>query len=575
MMVKQPNSPKGFARVFDKKESNNAVQSTASPNNINNSNNNINNNNNNATTKQISSGPTKSSKVKSDLLSTINSVKKGSNSTVGLNISKSTNSLLNNTTNTMVSTTTSKGIVANLNKDFSNINVNSAASIAIVDDKSAIAPVNKDKDAMLHTMNPQDKLLFSKMKKSKLAGYDPKKLLPEEALRLEKGDVSDIAKDSKRSTLLHEKAAELVLEQLQNDCIFSTTGATGKSSVALFPNRTWRDIPGLADPLDVDVTSQNKSKSVHTLGSSFNVERQWQDMAKAEDMQLQKVVSFEDFQNMFRSYSAEALSSTRDNFTKTSRSAGSSNPSSLSPIPVKETPEKADNKLGVTAAGMIPSVQPVDVISALKTKDTQFVAFAKITMADKPVNKMISKSTSAVLTQPKKLRIIPPIGKSALDLSNIRSLRNSKGFHNVFEDMPQYKDEIAALEEETHEVTEEMSDDDEEEDVHGDKKLGVLLDDDGSYHSNGSMSGSSPGSVQNALRRKQRAAKPRSKKSKPDEMEKSALSVNAEDAVSALQQKIVAIHHALQLSATARINFMFKYSSAAFSQGNLIFLYYL
>ena len=521
--------------------------------------------------KSTNVGVTKPSKVKSGLLSTIDNGKKILSSSGNLNVSKSTNSLLNSTTATAAP---SKGIVANLNKDFSNANASSAASIAVVDDKAAAAALaNKDKDAMLHTMNPQDKLLFSKMKKSKLAGYDPKKLLPEEALRLEKGDVSDISKDSKRSALLHEKAAELVLDQLQNDCIFSTTGSTGKSaSVSLFPNRTWRDIPGLADPLDMNV-SVNKTRSVPTLGNSFNVDKQWEEMAHTEELQLQKVVSFEDFQNMFRTYSAEALASTqKDSFSRTSKSAGTVSAVPLSPAPVKDTPDKNELKSPAPVVGMIPSVQPVDVISALKTKDPQFVAFAKVTMADKPVNKMISRSTSAVLTQPKKLRIIPPIGKSALDLSNIRSLRNSKGFHNVFTDMPQYNDEIAPVEE--VQATAEDISDEEEEGEHGDKKLGVLVDDDGSYHSNGSLSNSSPGSVQNALRRKQRNAKTRSKKSKGDEVEKTALSANPEDAVSALQQKIVSIHHALQLSATARINFMFKYSSAAFSLCMFLYIYF-
>jgi hypothetical protein len=509
----------------------------------------------------------------------------------------------------------SKGLVANLNGNhLPPVGGSSVASNAASTDDASLAKnsllsggVSKDSHS---TTNPQDKLLFSKMRKSKLAAFDPRKLLPEEAAKLEKGELTDIAKDNKRSSLLHVQAADQILEKLQNDCIFSATGAGALSEgdqVArpLFPNKTWRDIPGLevSTAAVAIVEGATSSGTIPHVASRFPpqpsdldsfVDDRWREREAMEELQAQKVVSFDAFQIMFKNYTQDALATnTRvpTSYNETVRlkaAAGGSSPSakdvSSAPSPTKAASEKHD--AAAAKLGGVTTMQQVDVVSAMKLKDAQFNSFLKVTLKDRPLSKMVAKSTSDALVQPRKIRIIPPVGKSALDLSNIRSLRSCSGFANVFKDMANYKDEERPGTAESAPVDSDSDiSSEEDEDVGGspvqspavDRKGGRLAEEGGGDDAMNDTNPmpNSPGALSafsGVSRRKQKVSRSRMKKKQAaDELDGDRrVSVAQEDSVSPLQRKIQAMHHALQLPSLTRINFMYKYSSTAYAQETAI-----
>ena len=508
----------------------------------------------------------------------------------------------------------SKGLVANLNGNhLPPVGGGSVVSNSATNDDGSVGAKNSMVSGAASkehsTTNPQDKLLFSKMRKSKLAAFDPRKLLPEEAAKLDKGELTSIARDSKRSSLLHEQAAEQVLEKLQNDCIFSATGAGAMSegdevSNALFPNKTWRDIPGM-DPIGTAaiVESATDSGSIPHVAARFPlqpadsvtfVDDKWKEREAMEELQSQKVVSFDAFQSMFKTYTQDALTSntkvpTSYNEALRAKAMGGNSPSpkdtSNTPSPMKAVSEKHEPTGAVKQS--IVTLQPVDVVSALKLKDVQFNSFLKVTLKDRPLSKMIAKSTSDTLVQPRKIRIIPPVGKSALDLSNIRSLRSCSGFVNVFKELPNYKDEERPDTAESAPVDSDsdISSDEEDDQIDsptqtfgGDRKSGRLAEEGGFEDSPTDIAMPNSPGAQTAFsgsmaKRKQKASRSRLKKSKQvlDGFDNDRrASSSQEDVVSPLQRKIQAMHHALQLPSLTRINFMYKYSSTAYAQETTI-----
>lgn len=513
---------------------------------------------------------------------------------------------------------TSKGLVANLNGNhLPPVNGGSVTSnTASTDDaKNSVVSGGAGKETHSTTTNPQDKLLFSKMRKSKLAAFDPRKLLPEEAAKLDRGELTDIAKESKRSSLLHEQAADLVLEKLQNDCIFSATGAGALSDnndevQILFPNKTWRDIPGLdvvgagIGALAIVEGASNSGTIPHVAtrfpvqpsDSMTYVEDQWRDREALEELQAQKVVSYDAFQTMFKNYTQDALTintrvptSYNESLRMKAQAGGANSPNcggnSNAPSPMKSVGEKYDS-IGSGKQSNV-NLQPVDVVSAMKLKDAQFNSFLKVTLKDRPLSKMVAKSTSETLTQPRKIRIIAPVGKSALDLSNIRSLRSISGFVNVFKDMSNYKDEERPDTAESAPVDSDSDISSDDDDDHGpsplkttgngfsDRKGGRLAEEGGleDMPNEPNQGPNSPGAqsqYSNATaKRKQKMSRSRTKKNRQtsDNCDGDRrTSATQEDVVSPLQRKIQAMHHALQLPSLARINFMYKYSSTAYAQ---------
>lgn len=385
---------------------------------------------------------------------------------------------------------------------------------------------------------------------------------------------------------MHDQAADMILEKLQNDCIFNshTMNANGER---IFPNKSWRDIPGLSNVhpdndddflfgtmdaeshppnpnltslLDDDFSVGSKTEKLegatktNFLGSPKprpSVEQQWKEMAAVEDMQSQKVVSYETFQEMFKTYTSDAIADGLNSPDGKKKKSKKTTDTSDMQLPV--APPELDHqssKSALSPGSPVPgnAVQSVDIVAAMKSADGHFGNFLKLQANEaKPSRKLISTSASESLTKPRKIRLIPPVGKSALDISHIRSIRKNGGFSNAFADMAHYKDEMKSGAEVASASAGDDSSDESEDVSEVERKGGVLVEENEDVN----------GKKSTSTKKHKRVTKPRSA---------GVASSTTEEKICPLQERIQAVHDALQLSTMTRIMFMHKYSSALYAR---------
>ena len=221
----------------------------------------------------------------------------------------------------------------------------------------------------------QTEKIFTKIKRGRLGGADPRTFLEEEARRLDTAMISTDKKEKDRSALFDDRVSEWMLSTLQNNQISKTSDGQASLSDSL----SW----------------QNGS-----LGNSLNV----------TTIYAQQTVPFEEFYSMFREYSTKNLQSDDD--------------------------VKNDAKSEVTKDEKnIAPVVATDIISQLVEEDTKFGAFLKLTNKEKLKGSNLFNSGSTVKLR--KVRTIAPLGKTAVLLMDskgqVKKL-STQGFKNYFVD---------------------------------------------------------------------------------------------------------------------------------------------
>lgn len=237
---------------------------------------------------------------------------------------------------------------------------------------------NNVRDIEKERFQSQTEKMFSKIKRGRLGGADPRAFLEDEAKKLEMATVSTDKKGKDRSVLFDEKVSEWMLSTLQNNQISKTSD--GKASLS--DSLSW----------------QNDS-----IGNSFNV-----------TTIPQQTVPFEEFYTMFREYSANNLQSNED-------------------INIDIKTETIEEK----STNYVAPVVPTDIITQLAEDDSKFGAFLKLNNKEKLKGSNILGNASGSTIKLRRVRTIAPLGKTAVLLMDskgqVKKL-SSQGFKNYFVD---------------------------------------------------------------------------------------------------------------------------------------------
>lgn len=156
----------------------------------------------------------------------------------------------------------------------------------------------------------------------------------------------------------------------------------------------------------------------------------------------QKLVSFDDFYEMFRKYQNQ-IDEDENNEISNVNENKQSNLSTSSAHPKGNEDDKSTNhEVNNNRKSMDLSVEfaernDVDILENLKERDPQFEAYKMMTLRNKPQGRMLIKQ-SAKLVKTRKMRQVPPLGRLATVLMDSKGkiMKESlKGFRNTFKEM--------------------------------------------------------------------------------------------------------------------------------------------
>eukprot|EP00597_Dinobryon_sp_UTEXLB2267_P012120 CAMPEP_0170113234 /NCGR_PEP_ID=MMETSP0020_2-20130122/9737_1 /TAXON_ID=98059 /ORGANISM="Dinobryon sp., Strain UTEXLB2267" /LENGTH=1097 /DNA_ID=CAMNT_0010339491 /DNA_START=44 /DNA_END=3337 /DNA_ORIENTATION=+ len=324
---------------------------------------------------------------------------------------------------------------------------------------------------------PTDRV-FQRIKRGKLGGADPRSLLLDEAVRLDKGEVSAVRKNRDKNDILDDQVTNWMLGSLQQNQIAKT--ALGGAGVAP-PLPASLASKTSSQSLQISPLVQNFSKSLTT--STAN------DTPYVPDNALspQKMMPFDQFYKMFDEYrsmatlaGSQAAASNSHvasnvyhgiNINASSHSTGHGNvhgfsgpsklgkhshhpmhasatnvhdvkkkPLSLSLTGMEVFGEESESDLNATAGNATTShpnnasniespdqLRPaaLNIVKHLSDIDPQFAAFLKLTGGQKSNERTMAK-LNGKMTKPKKARKLNLLGKDAVNLQS----QSAKGTHS-------------------------------------------------------------------------------------------------------------------------------------------------
>jgi hypothetical protein len=278
---------------------------------------------------------------------------------------------------------------------------------ASVDSTVSEAPSDKG-------MAANDAKLFTKMKRGKMGGVDPRTLLHNEASRLDDAEVSSVKKMKERSTLVDQKTSTWMLQLLQESQIDkSASGRELAPAVAgLMPSDTFGDT----------INSPNKNSHMK------------------EDPQ--RVIPFEEFYDMFKTYSENTTAD------EALRALATEVDERAIPQDPKDGWEPRENDFGskvgledsspgsLDLASMpstvIDKFEPTDTLKELAEVDPHFEAYMKMERRKQPQGQRLFRGK---VNKQSKRRPHNPLGQLAVHMTDSKgnaTMESSKGFTNVF-----------------------------------------------------------------------------------------------------------------------------------------------
>ena len=245
-----------------------------------------------------------------------------------------------------------------------------------------------------------DAKLFSKIKRGKMGGADPRTVLLSEASRLDEAEVLDVKKVKERSSLVDDKTTAWMLQLLQESQIQKT--AEGRD---LAPA-----VQGLLPSDTFGTTMDSPMKKTHSK----------------EDPQ--RVVPFNDFYEMFKSFTEEAPISTETSQVPQPKQTLAIEVRGLSTAVVSDADDVSNN----ISATKVEKFEPTDTVKSLAEVDPQFEAYVKMMRRQSPGGQRLFRSKTGSQT---KRRPHNPLGQKAVnmtDICGIPTADSKKGFTNIF-----------------------------------------------------------------------------------------------------------------------------------------------
>lgn len=369
-------------------------------------------------------------------------------------------------------------LATTLEEDQENGSSGSSRNLTIA--KSATALSSAAASATMPSIGgaPTDRV-FQRIKRGKLGGADPRSLLLDEAVRLDKGEVSALRKNRDKNDILDNQVTNWMLGSLQQNQITKT--ALGGAGVAP-PLPSSMASKTSSQALQISPLVQNFSKSL-TTSTANDTNNYFPDNA----MSPQKMLPFDQFYKMFDEYrsmatlaGSQAAASNNHvasnvyhgiNINASSHNIahgsmhGFSGPSKLGKHPhhpnhasttnmneIKKKPpaisltgmevfgEESEyelnatvghnssnqaNNISITESGEQLRPAALNIVKHLSDIDPQFTAFLKLTGGQKSNERTMAKMNGK-MTKPKKARKLNLLGKDAVNLQS----QSAKGTHN-------------------------------------------------------------------------------------------------------------------------------------------------
>lgn len=149
----------------------------------------------------------------------------------------------------------------------------------------------------------------------------------------------------------------------------------------------------------------------------------------------QKVLPFDEFYTIIKSYSETALQEQRP--SSAARHGGK--------LAEEDEDDKAQKGENADEDEPLLAPEPANIVKHLMEKDKHFDAYLKMSERELPSSKLMNKLNSNI-TKPKKVRRTAPLGKEAVLLVDSRgkvSKLADKGFPNVFANNQKSSEDIA------------------------------------------------------------------------------------------------------------------------------------
>jgi hypothetical protein len=394
-------------------------------------------------------------------------------------------------------------------------------------------------------MTDKNTKLFSKLKRGKLAGADPRSLLTNEALRLDEAEVHEVVRVKERSSIVDEKTSTWMLGLLQSSQIHKAAEgrALAPATQGLLPSDTFGG------------TIDSPMKA-----SSFK-----------EDPQ--RVIPFNEFYDMFKTFSEEGAG-TDDAFRAL---AEHEKDSSKPQVPDEGWDPEGDDfgskislddsnsvqhaeKKAAAHNFIMESFVPTDTVKDLAEVDPQFEAYMKMMRRQSPGGQKLFRGKVGKFAQ---RRPYNPLGQKAVHMTDSRgaaTAESARGFKNTF------KMSVAEAEssddddepENKYMHTEQQDDDEKSQEYAADVNQASTENDKGDISKAGITGQATVTNAQLNISGRSTPGtpvRPGSRKSRS----KAKQAIQSEVGMD-MPSKLIAAFDCLQTSATSRLSYMRKYA---------------
>jgi hypothetical protein len=454
--------------------------------------------------------------------------------------------------------------------------------------------------------------LFTKIKRGKLGGADPKTILLEEAARLEKSDVLDVKKTRERSSLVDSEMTSWMLSLLQKNQIEKTAQgrdvvpttidlfASARASLPVGTDETGSVLysPDKASALRDDVHSSTRMVPFAEFYDMFRQysaeakdrkEKEEEKELKRQEKEAKRLARLHQHHDHHHDEEEDDLNSPHSSPSKFRGNASGEGENTDGVLVDHLVDNEASGIDAIDAASFVithhhaggkgggepmlheylqetAGPKKTNLVQVMKETDPLFDAYYKTMLRQKPQGARLFKGT---VTKVPKLRVVAPLGKAAVVITDTRGKEkavSSKGFYNVFTTRLA-TDETTV---ESSQITLETQKTDED-----DKSVEVVAStnfpdasppgsrtaprDEEQPHQQQQQQRSRTPSPSNARR-----SRNRSRGKKPGAAEQST-GESAATVVLDFQTKLVCVWDCLQLPAQHRLQFMRKYASKAYA----------
>ena len=287
------------------------------------------------------------------------------------------------------------------------------------DDKESVDDTSvssESSDSHVKGMSSQDTKLFSKLKRGKMAGADPRSLLAKEASLLDEAEVQDVVKVKERSTIVDERTSTWMLGLLQNSQIHKA--AEGKSLAPATQGLLASDtFVGTIDSPMKTATTKEDPQRIIPFGEFYDMFKTFSEEGATADEALRALALHEE-EAAKAQVPGEGWDPDDDDFGS---KVGFEESDTFIYPEETHTPSIASEKF-----------EPTDTLKDLAEADPHFEAYMKMIRRQSPGGQRLFRGK---VGKNAKRRPYNPLGQKAVHMTDSRGAATTdsgKGFTNTF-----------------------------------------------------------------------------------------------------------------------------------------------